>query len=715
MRVLLSDGSGLTARQCATRLASAGHVVEVLSPDPMCLCRFTRHVAHVRRVPGYGPDPFGWLDAALDVYRSGRFDVLFPTQEQVAVLSWAKDRLSALGVSTVVPSLAALGEVQDKVSAAATLRRLGLPQPMSATGAEKWDSFPAFVKEPIGTGSGGVRRVSSGSELQQAAGGRTVLVQAEAKGPLVMCQSVFDQGSLVAFHANERIAEGASGGASHKRSVSLPDVRRFFAVLGLDLQWHGALSADVILSDDGPVFIDINPRLVEPQNAYLSGVDLVDAMLELATGGSPTPQPDGQAGVATHQLLIAVLGAAQHGSGRRAILTELADGVRRIKDYRGSTEELTPTAGDHRTFIPLAVAATATLAEPRSWRWLASGSVSNYALSAEGWQQIVTASATARAIGAHPTPPRRRHRGGHGLALRTSRTAALMAVQRGLESTRPASQRLFEDALARHFLAIPWRLALGASRFGPARTCVEAAYDLVGGPGPRASAIARTKLIDDTVATFAQSVDQVVILGAGFDTRPYRLNCLSGHPVFEVDQPETQAAKAAALRQAGIESETVTFVPVNFEIDDLGRALLDAGYTPGHRTLFLWEGVTQYLTADAVDITLSSIHGIARTGSYVVFTYVDSAVLTEGPSQFPEADKWLRGVNKRGEPWIFGLKPADLAAFLSERGLRLVEDLTTAEAGVRYFDPLGRRDRGSGLYHVATASLIPREAVAHGM
>ncbi len=233
------------------------------------------------------------------------------------------------------------------------------------------------------------------------------------------------------------------------------------------------------------------------------------------------------------------------------------------------------------------------------------------------------------------------------------------------------------------------------------------------GPVPEPRLLPRTKLIDDIMVTLAPSVDQVVILGAGYDTRPYRLNCLSRQPVFEVDQPDTQTAKTAALGQAGTESESVTFVPVNFETDDLGRALLDAGYTPGHPTLFLWEGVTQYLSAEAVDVTLAAIHDVAPTGGYVVFTYVDSAVLDERPSPFPEADKWLRGVNKRGEPWIFGLKPADLAAFLAERGLLLVEDLSTAEAGARYFDPLGRRDRGSGLYHVATATVIPIEAVAH--
>ena len=151
MRILLSDSSGLTARQCATRLAAAGHVVEVLAPDPLCLCRFTRHVARLHRVPAYGTDPVSWLGAALEIYRSGPFDVLFPTQEQVAVLSWAKHQLDAAGVHTAVPPFAAVLAVQDKISASATLRRLGIPQPETAATAEGWDRFPAFVKDPIGT------------------------------------------------------------------------------------------------------------------------------------------------------------------------------------------------------------------------------------------------------------------------------------------------------------------------------------------------------------------------------------------------------------------------------------------------------------------------------------------------------------------------------------------------------------------------------------
>jgi hypothetical protein len=87
VRVLLSDGSVLTARQVATQLAAAGHTVEVLTLDPLALTRFAAHVRRVHRVPSYGVEPFSWLESALAVYETGRFDVLFPTQEQVAVLS----------------------------------------------------------------------------------------------------------------------------------------------------------------------------------------------------------------------------------------------------------------------------------------------------------------------------------------------------------------------------------------------------------------------------------------------------------------------------------------------------------------------------------------------------------------------------------------------------------------------------------------------------
>ena len=109
MLILLSDGAGLTARQCATVLARAGHRVEALSPAGLCLCRMTRHVRRVHDVPALGRDPFGWLEAALDVAARRGADVLLPVQEQVAVMALARDRIEAAGLATAVPGLRRAG------------------------------------------------------------------------------------------------------------------------------------------------------------------------------------------------------------------------------------------------------------------------------------------------------------------------------------------------------------------------------------------------------------------------------------------------------------------------------------------------------------------------------------------------------------------------------------------------------------------------------
>ena len=120
MRVLLSDGCGVASRQTARLLHAAGHEVGVLSPDRLCLCRFTRTVRRLHVVPAAADDPYAWLDRALQVHRDGGYDLLLPTQEQVTVLSRCAGWVADEGIRTVVADFDALAAVYDKVSAPPT-------------------------------------------------------------------------------------------------------------------------------------------------------------------------------------------------------------------------------------------------------------------------------------------------------------------------------------------------------------------------------------------------------------------------------------------------------------------------------------------------------------------------------------------------------------------------------------------------------------------
>jgi len=398
MRILLSEGSGLTSRQVATRLGDLGHHIELLSSTRICLTRFTRHVRKIHVVPRFGREPLAWFEAANAIAKAQVIDILFPTQEQVAVLSACRQ---ALDVATVVPAFPSLRRVQDKIAAFRTLQEIGIPQPQSMIATsfddlERVATFPVFVKRPISTASSGVRRALSPAELQTVAaamglGACELLVQAQSLGPLAMIQAVADKGRLVAYHANLRVREGVGGGASLKESVDLPSMSEHVKKLVDALHWDGPLSMDVIVTPQGPAVIDVNPRLVEPMNAHFAGVDLVAVMLDLARRGHPAVQLPGKFGIRSRQLLLAILGAAEHHGSRKAIAQELVRALRRRGEYAGALEELTPVSGDPIAAVPVVAAAVFTLAQPSLWRFFHSGAVGPYALTPEAWNQILSA------------------------------------------------------------------------------------------------------------------------------------------------------------------------------------------------------------------------------------------------------------------------------------------------------------------------------------
>ena len=199
-------------------------------------------------------------------------------------------------------------------------------------------------------------------------------------------------------------------------------------------------------------------------------------------------------------------------------------------------------------------------------------------------------------------------------------------------------------------------------------------YPYEGVPPMQHQSAARTTFYDAALERHLAGIDQLVILGAGLDTRAYRLPPEAQVRCFEVDTPKTQAFKREMLKKAGVDTTRVTFVPADFLKEDWFEKLVDAGFEPDKPGFFLWESVTMYLDREAVESTLRKIAGTAA-GSVVAFDYF-SAEIIESRSLFM---RYARAVlNATGEPWRFGIDNTppvreQVEAFLGSCGLSLEE------------------------------------------
>lgn len=285
--------------------------------------------------------------------------------------------------------------------------------------------------------------------------------------------------------------------------------------------------------------------------------------------------------------------------------------------------------------------------------------------------------------------------------MRSSRTAEYVAAYRAFEHNERRREPLFSDPLARVFLPRRLRLAVGLARVPGLRAVIERYADSRA-PGARASAICRTRLIDDVVRReTVAGARQLVILGAGFDTRAHRLQELSSSTVFEVDQPATQARKRALLARApqALASGRVVYVAVDFLREKVEDRLRAASYEFDARTIFIWEGVSNYLTQPAVEGVLAMV-GCAAPDSVLVFTYIHRGVI-DGSVPF-EGGALLRSNTQRlGEPWRFGLDPAQTPVVLARFGLQLELDLSADQYRERY--SWASNMRGYAFYHAAVA------------
>jgi methyltransferase (TIGR00027 family) len=187
------------------------------------------------------------------------------------------------------------------------------------------------------------------------------------------------------------------------------------------------------------------------------------------------------------------------------------------------------------------------------------------------------------------------------------------------------------------------------------------------------------------VDELAAGATQLVILGAGFDTRGYRFaDKLDGAAVFEVDHPVTSGVKRERVRKAfGQLPPHVNYVAVDFENEDMAERLAESGYDAGARTVFVWSGVSMYITGDAVAGVLAFVRDRSGPASVIVFDYIFREFL-EGADHYFGAPELRKTVERQGEPFRFGIPEGGAQAFVEEHGLELERHHTAADMPERY-------------------------------
>jgi methyltransferase (TIGR00027 family) len=272
---------------------------------------------------------------------------------------------------------------------------------------------------------------------------------------------------------------------------------------------------------------------------------------------------------------------------------------------------------------------------------------------------------------------------------------ALVAI----EQLFPKNRRIIEDDLAYQILpfgmrAFVWLMRPDFIRDWMIRTTEKSLPGIWGGM------MCRKRYIDETLTECIGQIDGLMNLGAGFDTRAYRLPGLSGVPVWEVDQRENIRLKQRRLRKVfGSIPSHARLVSVDFDRGELDKILASHGYSGKMKTFFIWEGVTQYLTETGIRSTFDFL-AQAALGSHLAFTYIRKDFL-DGRNMYG----WQKGYKKfvaKDKFWLFGMDPEAWPAFLKEYDWQVVEDIGAEELAERYIKPSGR-----------ALPSIPIERIAH--
>jgi methyltransferase (TIGR00027 family) len=260
----------------------------------------------------------------------------------------------------------------------------------------------------------------------------------------------------------------------------------------------------------------------------------------------------------------------------------------------------------------------------------------------------------------------------------SSKSAEGVAMFRAIETEKPEDSRICYDPIARDL--IPHNAAFALSKW----VVTSGLYEKMA-PGAAAFIAVRERYIDDYLKTELDAgLGQVVILGAGFDTRAYRIAGIEKTRVFELDTPDTQEIKLDRIKKViNPLPAHVTFLPVDFNTQTLAECLQSSGYDEHLKTLFIWQGVTYFLTAEGVDNTLAFIASHSGPGSSVIFDYLYNEIFKDPNNSYAKSLRQAAKIS--GESYMFGIDRGQIDPFLVQRGFNDVLNVTLEDLKLRYF------------------------------
>ena len=273
-------------------------------------------------------------------------------------------------------------------------------------------------------------------------------------------------------------------------------------------------------------------------------------------------------------------------------------------------------------------------------------------------------------------------------------TAQGVAKQRLIETIAGPDKCVINDPYADKFV-----VGSGVVKFMGHRLNVWLSSKLA--PGFHEHLIARTRFIDDLIEKSAKDgIEQYVILGAGYDSRANRLNLPPSLKIFEVDQPEVSDIKLSKLPKDLPNIENICYVNVDFSYQSLSQQLIAAGFDQNKSTIFTLEGVSQYISKEAVSSTVKELAKITKDSRSIFFmSYVDELIDIDPAACFGKGyrnplkkAKLIQKLSaKVGEPWISFYNNEELESLLSENGYSVKENVTFDDLNTIYFSPVARR------------------------